>query len=337
MRPANHTQRPIAAIVGGVVWAMFFGKTIFGRLPLGIIELIFLLAPLVIVPLGLRLVDATRESGFAESLLRWARLIQPFAAALAVASFCPSPGVLAASLAAGWLVVCGAIGICGVFRLWRDRATSVQQICSSVGLLYLPIGGVGLVASRLGMGLMGFKEPIVLLTAVHFHYSGFAAPLLVGATGRVLNPISGMKRGILRFASWGVIVAPAFVALGFVVSPSLKILSSFLLAASLMGLSALTLEALPLIAPKMARGLLTLSAISVPAAMMLVCIYAVGDFTGHELITIPQMAVSHGILNSLGFALCGLIAWTLAAGSKPADAAIDLARSVPARPEVQRP
>lgn len=337
MHPANYAERPIAAIVGGVVWIALLGISRTGLLKLGSIELIFLLAPMVIVPLGLQLVAAPRESIPAEPLLRWARLLQPLGAALAVASFCLPPGVFAATCAAGWLVVCSVIGLCGLLLLWRDRETSVVQICFSVGLFYIPVGGVGLVASRLGMGLMGFKEPIVLLTAVHFHYSGFAAPLLVGATGRAVNPVSGVKRGILRFAAWGVNVAPALVAFGFVVSPSLKIFSSYLLAASLTGLSVLTLEALPLIGPKVARTLLAISALSLPVAMMLVCIYAVGDFTGHELITIPQMAASHGILNSFGFALCGLIAWTLVTCERQARESAGLVNCIPTITEGQRP
>lgn len=337
MRPANYAERPNAAIFGGAVWVALLGITIAGLLPLGLIELTFLLAPLVIVPLGLELVAPPRNITIREPLYRWARFPQPFGAAFAVVSFCLPPGASAALLAFGWLVVCGLMGLCGLLRLWRDRTTSVEQICFSVGLLYLPIGGAWLVASRLGMNPMGFNEPIVLLTAVHFHYSGFAAPLLVGATGRAVNPVSGMKRGILRFATWGVIVAPALVALGFVVSPSLKLFSSYILAASLTGLSILTLEALPLNGPKIARTLLAISALSVPAAMMLVCVYAVGNFTGHELITIPQMAASHGILNSFGFVLCGLIAWTLVNSERQARESAGLANCIPTITEGQRP
>jgi len=336
MGSANYSERPVAAIFGGAAWVALLGLSSAGLLPIGLIELIFLLAPLVLVPLGLGLIAAPRAIKLPEPFMYWARLLQPFGAALAVASFCVAPGASAAVLACGWLVVCGLLGLCGLLQLWWDRAKSVHQNCFSFGLLYLPVGGVGLVASRLGVGLMGFKEPIVFLTAVHFHYSGFAAPLLVWATGRVLNPVSGVKRGILRLAAWGVIVAPALVALGFVISPFLKILSSYLLATSLTGLSILTLEALPLIAPTIARWLLALSAISIPGAMMLVCIYAVGDFTGHELITIPQMAASHGILNSFGFALCGLIAWTLVSGERRSPESAGIANSIPALPEAQQ-
>src|SRR5579864_8578095 len=95
MRPANHAEPPIAAIGGSAVWIALLGISTTGLLRLGIIELIFLLAPLVIVPLGLRLVAEPHEATSAELLMQWARLLQPFGAALAVASFCLSPGLFA--------------------------------------------------------------------------------------------------------------------------------------------------------------------------------------------------------------------------------------------------
>jgi len=48
----------------------------------------------------------------------------------------------------------------------------------------LAVGGAWLVASRLGMRPMGIQEPIVLLTAVHFHYAGFATATIAAATLR---------------------------------------------------------------------------------------------------------------------------------------------------------
>jgi YndJ-like protein len=316
MRNMRHANPPLAAIVGGIVWAALLGLSVAGRFPLTIIQLIFLLAPLVIIPLGLRVVDPSHVAGAGNTLYDWARNLQPPGAALAVASFYWHRGYTAASLAVGWLVVCGLVGLFGLLRLRRNGLGSAGQTCASVGLIYLPIGGVGLAASRLGWGIMNFKEPIVLLTAVHFHYAGFAAPLLVGATGRAVNPDSRVMQKLLRWAAWGVMVAPGLVAAGFLVSPLLKVLSAFILAASLTVLSVLTLEAVPQIGPKISRWLLVISALSIPAAMMLVCVYAVGDFTGHELISIPQMAAFHGITNSFGFTLCGFLAWSMTGRQK---------------------
>src|SRR6266567_425453 len=148
----NHADPPLAAKVGGVVWVALLGLSSLGQLPLATIELIFLLAPLVIIPLGLRVVASSRTHNPGNSHNTWAQPLQPFGATLAILSFCFSPGIGACLLASGWLIVCSIIGLCGLLRLWRDWFKSVEQICSSVGLLYLPVDGAGLVASRLGMG-----------------------------------------------------------------------------------------------------------------------------------------------------------------------------------------
>ena len=59
-------------------------------------------------------------------------------------------------------------------------------------------------------------------------------------------------------------------------------------------------------------ALLLFLAGSVLAGMSLASVYAVGDFLGRELISIPLMARLHGVINSFGFALCGFISWTVA-------------------------
>jgi hypothetical protein len=43
--------------------------------------------------------------------------------------------------------------------------------------------------------------------------------------------------------------------------------------------------------------------------MILAGIYEHGFYTGRTWIAIPTMAWSHGILNGVGFSLCGLLAW----------------------------
>ena len=52
------------------------------------------------------------------------------------------------------------------------------------GLVYLAVGGVWTVIARAGLRPLGFPDLIVLLTAVHFHYAGFALPVLAGLVAR---------------------------------------------------------------------------------------------------------------------------------------------------------
>jgi len=38
-------------------------------------------------------------------------------------------------------------------------------------------------------------------------------------------------------------------------------------------------------------------------------VYAIADFLGSDVLTIPQMARTHGILNGAGFCMAGLLGW----------------------------
>jgi len=62
-----------------------------------------------------------------------------------------------------------------LFRSWRRicvcRRQSFPEFCFALGEGYAFVGALWLAASRTGMQLFGFREPIVLLTAIHFHYA----------------------------------------------------------------------------------------------------------------------------------------------------------------------
>jgi hypothetical protein len=61
---------------------------------------------------------------------------------------------------------------------------------------------------------------------------------------------------------------------------------------------------------KAAQLLLVVSSLSSLVAMVLASLYAYSIVTQTLIINIPQMAMTHGLLNSFGFSLCGLLAWT---------------------------
>src|SRR5258707_9174490 len=89
-----------SAMVGALAWTAMCAYAGVGKAPLGVIELLFLFAALVVVPLGLSLGD-----GIVPGPHRWMHLLeifQPLAAALLVASFWVTPGPYAAALALPW-------------------------------------------------------------------------------------------------------------------------------------------------------------------------------------------------------------------------------------------
>jgi hypothetical protein len=61
----------------------------------------------------------------------------------------------------------------------------------------------------------------------------------------------------------------------------------------------------------LARLLLLVSVGAIIAGMGFTYAYAYGEFSGYNLVDIPQMARWHGVLNAMGFALAGLGSWYL--------------------------
>jgi hypothetical protein len=222
-----------------------------------------------------------------------------------LASFLVRRGLFAAVLAGVWLVLTLLVAYHGWQRLRRPGRT-MAEVAQSAGCLMLPIGGGWLVLSRLGLGAFGFEEPLILLTAVHFHYAAYATLVLVGRAGRVL----GESRAY-RLIAGGAMAGPPLLAAGITFSPRLEIVAAADIVLAVSGLGALTLVRIVPRVPAAARVLLALSSVSAFAGMACALAYAIGEFTGIGIISLGQMARIHGPLNALGFVLAGLIGWTM--------------------------
>jgi hypothetical protein len=282
----------MARVIGAVVW---LAATI--ALKLSVIESLFLWAPLVVVPLGLDLIP---RSGWLDRAIR---LAQPWAALLAAASFVADPGQTAALLAAPWALVCLSMAAWASIRFFRRGRWDFAETFVDAALGLIAVGGWGFVMSRAGMKPAGFGEPIVLLTAVHFHYTAFVAPLLVGMAARRAGP----RRPIL-FSGAAVVIGTPMLAAGFTLYiPAVKIVAVFLIAAGL-AVFAWELTRLAVDEPlARTRTLLGIAAFSIFWGMVLAWLYSYGEFRQRVMVEIPAMAWSHGVLNALGFATCGLL------------------------------
>ncbi len=307
------------AIIGGVIWFALFASAQANAINLTWIELLFLLAPLVIVPLGLEL-TARVESGQAiSSPERLARVLHVPAALCAVASFIFEPGIFATVLAIPWLAFCGLLTLGGVLRLIRGAVTRLDTLCPAISFIYVLVGGAWLVASRLGLNPLGFQEPIVLLTAIHFHYAGFAAPLLARSSGRAILGQRARRVGgaLFRLVMTGVIFGPCVLAMGFVVGPRVKLAAALILAACEIGLAISFVFVLNRLARLSAEALITIAAASVAFSMALAAVWAIGEYPLQAFVNLDQMERLHGTANAFGFTLCGLLGWILATKAEP--------------------
>jgi hypothetical protein len=273
-----------------------------------IIHKVVLFGVLVVVPLGLSLVAP--EDPRTASIYRVVVFALPVAALVTLVSFFFESGPVAASLSSAWLILSLLVALLGLTRLTSRGLYPLSESSIDAGLLYLPVAGVWLVIYRLGIQPFGYGETIILLTVVHFHFAGFAAPIIAGMHGRVLTQRSHPQK-IFAASVFGIVAAMPLVAAGITFSPWLGLIGTLLLTAGLLMLAVLSVGwVIPAIASLGKRLLLLIAALSSCTAMVLACLYAYSLATQTLILNIPTMAMTHGLLNAFGFVTCNLLAWT---------------------------
>lgn len=304
-----------SAVFGGVVWGIALLLILPQPFDTAWAKLMLLLGPLVLVPLGLRLVARLMPGG-PPSLWRAVILVQPLAALSLGAALLLGQGPLAAALAVPWFLTTGLIALLGVRRM-RYRREELPQLCVDVGLIYIAIGGCWALVDRWGLQPLAFQPVIVLLTGIHFHYAGFALPLLTGFAFR--------QRGstIARLAGWGVIVAVPLVAVGITSTqlhfpPIWEAVSAWLMALTGVLVGSLYLRlAAEFGRASLARVGWTIAGLSLIGGMLLAGLYGLRFYLPLAWLDIPWMRAFHGTANALGFGLIGLLSWSLVSSEHP--------------------
>ena len=288
---------------------------------LTLVDLLLLLAPLVIAPLGLRLLPLTGERS--RQVLALARILQPIGAAAAVISFLLPTGWTAGVIALGWLMTCAVASLAGLLELVERRSLMPAHLVPAAASAFLSVGAGWLVIARSGLRPLGFASEIVELTGVHFHYAGFAATLMaalaiVFVRQHALNTRTPARGG---GSGWGPSAAGVLIVLGVPITAAgiatrsglLTIVGPILLAAGVLTLAALTAFAIaPRIEPPVARWLLWVSAAGVVLPMLLGVDYAIARVFPIPALDLRTMALIHGDLNAVAFSLAGLLGWSVA-------------------------
>jgi YndJ-like protein len=265
------------------------------------------IAPLVIIPLGMELGRGI-GGGWCEEL---ARRLQPAGATLAVVAICLPPGRRAAIVSAGWMVICLLMaggrgrqpGSDCVERRGRGRPRDIDR---DQHRTHRSGGGRGVAGGvAAGDAADGNSGTDRTADGRALSLAGFATATIAARTlqfaerrgeYRWLKPVVGLVAGL-----------PIVVAVGFVVSPAVKMVAAILFSGSVAGL-AIAVRACGREAENAtARVLLEVAAGAVFASMVLSAAYAVANFARSDVLTIPQMARTHGILNAVGFCLLGIL------------------------------
>jgi hypothetical protein len=293
-------------LVGSFVWVALALASFSPRVHLGIIEVLFLLGLWIVVPLGADLVRGAGAPGVSVSgaVRDWVLFT---AALLTTASFFLDNRTVAAWFASSWLLVCAGFAGDGLRRLVTSGMRSFTQFCFAAGEGYLLVAGAWLVASRAGWQLLAFREPIVLLTAVHFHFAGFASAVLAGLTYERFR--ASKWKATLQLAVLAVVCGPAILGLAFLLGPKVKLVAALLIALGQLGLAGGMLRTAIVAKTSVGRWLLFVAGASVAAGMFLAAVWAIGEYPLQAFVNIRQMAEFHGVLNSVGFVVCGMIGW----------------------------
>lgn len=277
------------------------------------IERLLLLAMLIFTPLALALVYQWRAKVAGRRVFWWACYLQPVAALLGTLAFTQPTGATAALLALPWLLCTGLVALTGL-ELARaaPRRLPVHEWVLVMGMLYLPIGASWLLLSRLGVRPLAFPDVIVLLTAIHFHYTGFAVPVMTAMTGRFLAQHQ-VAVPLYPWLAGAVVAATPLIAAGITLAPWLELVGVFLIFLAITGLATvLGLYVIKRLPSRLARSLLTVAACGMVLAIIPALLYGTGEFLGRTLITIPRMVQIHGFTNAFGFVACGLTGWLVA-------------------------
>jgi hypothetical protein len=253
-------------------------------------------------------------------------------APVALASFLFTRGPLAAALTLPWVLATLVAGSWALARLLRRGLGPIEELAIDVGQLYLSIGALWLLAARGAYEPLGFREPVVTFTANHFHFAGFAAPVIAGLMGRAIGlrhhpgrPAESIaSRGwqALAKASIGVVIAGVpLVAAGIQFSRTLEAPAAILLGLGMLGTSACL--------AKIAHGrahvsglrhlisatLLSMAACSLVLSMgFAVAFTTTGSATreaAEPLIPFATMLRFHAVVNVFGFAIAALLAFLL--------------------------
>jgi hypothetical protein len=269
------------------------------------VQILLLLTPLILVPLALWR-DPEIRLPFS------GKLLGTIAALLLAISELLSPGLIAGMLAGSWLIYTIYL-LSFLTRIWKAgvKQNLFYRSSRAAALLFLVIGGAWALLDRLGLQPLHFDPIIVLLTAVHFHYAGFAISWVAGKAAAIASP--SMVRNLL----WAVIAGVPLTALGITTSqlgwpPELEMLGAVIMVS---GGVATAVCYLRLGATGKAgwsiRLLWLLGGLCLLGGMLLALGYGLRYYLPIRALTIPRMYMLHGSLNSIGFALPILLSWYL--------------------------
>ncbi|WP_027963971.1 YndJ family protein [Halalkalibacillus halophilus] len=295
------------AILGALLWGVSLSF-----LTVSLIEILLLFAILVILPLTLALTETQDRQGRFFKSYKLCVYAYPVAAVLALISFIYPPGLVGGMFSLGWLLWTLFVFFYGLSRLLARGFAYLEEVSIDVGLMYMALGGAWFSIFQFGIDVMDFGAQIILLTAIHFHFSALITPIFIGMLGRSSRQSQGSVSIVYRVMAVGVIISPMGIAIGITYSRLIEFMFVVVFVISLGAYAYYTVvKGRKLVDHTLAYLLLLLSSLTIVFTMLLAFYYGLGRLLRAELISIPDMVVVHGIGNAFGFVLLGVVGWLL--------------------------
>lgn len=277
--------------VGFVAWVGLVGIVAPSPLDVRWAEALLLLATFVLVPLAVC------------DLPLPFRGILFLAACALVQSFRLEPSLSAGLWSMPWLCATAFISLVGLKRAVFDHR-ALPELTKDLAFVFLSVGGVWTAAARFGICPLDFQPIIVFLTGIHFHFAGFALPLIAGGLAAQQHSL------IARCACVGTVAGVPLVAGGITATQlelghGLEMLAGLFMAASAILVALCCLKQSRDIHGS--RIIHVLTGVCLIAGAALASLYALRFVVPLGWLDIPFMRATHGSLNAVACTL-GLIA-----------------------------
>ena len=220
-----------------------------------------------------------------------------------------------------WLVFTLWMFVIGGTSLWHFITTLVKnkttkqkvpwvRLPVASGWLLIAVGGLWFASLIVGKSPWDYDMRFTMLTALHFHFAGFALPVLISQLIHFSQKNNLAVTNLLIITCPILLVSIPFVGIGIAYSPTIEIVASISLLTCCTMLALCQIHCAGFI-KSYSGWLLSASATALIASCVMAFIYAIGEYTDNQTLAIPLMIASHGMLNSLGFSLLGLVGWTI--------------------------
>jgi hypothetical protein len=266
------------------------------------------------IPAELTLIDVALACGIALVLpatlgghWRWWAL----AGGGALGACLADPGAVGVALTLPWGVALAATGLRVLRSVGPRHGWGIAELLQLLTVGFVGVAWVGLVASCAGAQPFGIADPFNELAAVHFTYvGGGALPLAAAAWASASGPCSEALAVVAIALTAG---APPVIALGFVIGNTvLLVAGAVLLTMGVWCTGAVELRrALRGRGPVAVRVLFGLSGLAVVVPMVLAVAWSAGQRWDIPILSIQDMARTHGMGNAIGFIGAGLLALRL--------------------------